>query len=132
VEPGEDVARRKLLARGVTHIYFQANIWIFTGLAFIVGILMGIGKAAVYKHIPTYFPKDVGVVGGIVGVLGGLGGFVSPIIFGYLLRGTGIWTTCWMYFFLIAVACLVWMHFVVRRMMAEKAPHLAEQIESPV
>ncbi len=132
VAPGEDVARRQLLARGVTHIYFQANIWIFTGLAFIVGILMGIGKAAVYKHIPTYFPKDVGVVGGIVGVLGGLGGFVSPIIFGYMLRGTGIWTTCWMYFFLIAIACLVWMHFVVRRMMAEKAPHLAEQIESPV
>ena len=132
VQPGQDVARRELVARGVTHIYFQANIWIFTALAFIVGILMGIGKAAVYKHIPTYFPKDVGVVGGIVGVLGGLGGFVSPIIFGYLLRGTGIWTTCWMFFFLVSVICLVWMHFVVRRMMAEKAPHLAEQIESPV
>lgn len=132
VQPGQEVARRELIARGVTHIYFQANIWIFTVLAFIVGILMGIGKAAVYKHIPTYFPKDVGVVGGIVGVLGGLGGFVSPIIFGYLLRGTGIWTTCWMYFFLLSVTCLVWMHLVVRKMMADKAPHLAEQIESPV
>lgn len=131
VEPGDDVQRRELIARGVTHIYFQANIWIFTALAFIVGILMGIGKAAVYKHIPTYFPKDVGVVGGIVGVLGGLGGFVSPIIFGYLLRYTGIWTTCWMYFFLISVICLVWMHLVVRKMMAKQAPHLAEQIESP-
>lgn len=33
---------------------------------------------------------------------------------------------------IISIVCLVWMHFVVRRMMAEKAPHLAEQIESPI
>jgi NNP family nitrate/nitrite transporter-like MFS transporter len=54
--------------------------------------------AAVYKHIPTYFPHDVGVVGGIVGVLGGLGGFFFPILFGYLLQASGIWTTCWLFF----------------------------------
>lgn len=131
VSPGDEVQRRELVARGVTHIYFQANIWIFTGLAFIVGILMGIGKAAVYKHIPTYFPKDVGVVGGIVGVLGGLGGFICPIVFGYLLRGTGLWTGCWMLFFILAIVCLLWMHVVVRRMMATHAPHLAQQIEAP-
>ncbi|MEZ5163426.1 MAG: hypothetical protein R2688_06685 [Fimbriimonadaceae bacterium] len=29
--------------------------------------MMGIGKAAVYKHIPDYFPNDIGVVGGLVG-----------------------------------------------------------------
>jgi len=90
---------------------------------------MGIGKAAVYKHIPDYFPHDVGVVGGIVGVLGGLGGFVCPIIFGYLLRGTGIWTTCWMFFALLAAACLFWMHLVVQRMMREKAPTLMRQMD---
>ncbi len=90
---------------------------------------MGIGKAAVYKHIPTYFPKDVGVVGGIVGVLGGLGGFVCPILFGYMLRGTGLWTTCWMFFFALSLICLIWMHLVVRRMMRERAPELAQRIE---
>jgi len=98
---------------------------------FIVGILMGIGKAAVYKHIPTYFPDEVGVVGGIVGVIGGLGGWVCPILFGYMLGGTGIWTTCWMFFFLVSAGCLFWMHRVVRRMMAQRAPQLAEQIEQP-
>ena len=36
--------------------------------------------------------------GGIVGVLGGLGGFVCPVIFGYLLEATGLWTSCWMFF----------------------------------
>ena len=82
VKLGDKVSKRQLLARGVTRVFFQANIWVFTAIVFIIGILMGIGKAAVYKHIPEYFPKDVGVVGGIVGVLGGLGGFTCPILFG--------------------------------------------------
>ncbi len=129
VKEGEQVQRKELIARGVTHIYFQANIWVFTALVFILGIAMGIGKAAVYKHIPDYFPRDVGVVGGIVGVLGGLGGFVCPIVFGYLLRWTGIWTTCWMFFLGVTVACFVWMHAVVRRIMKDRAPELLRQIE---
>lgn len=132
VASGDRVVRKQLLARGVTHVFFQANIWIFTSLVFVVGILMGIGKAAVYKHIPEYFPREVGVVGGIVGVLGGLGGFFCPIAFGYLLKWTGLWTTCWMFFALVSVVSLVWMHFVIRRMMAERAPHLARQIETPI
>jgi NNP family nitrate/nitrite transporter-like MFS transporter len=129
VQVGDAVVKKQLLARGVTHIYFQANVWIFTALVFLVGILMGIGKAAVYRHIPDYFPKEVGVVGGIVGVLGGLGGFFCPIMFGYLLQHTGIWTTCWMFFFLLSVTSLGWMHVVIRRMLAERAPQLAQQIE---
>ena len=91
---------------------------------------MGIGKAAVYKHIPDYFPHDVGVVGGIVGVLGGLGGFVCPVIFGYLLKATGLWTSCWMFFFVLIAVCLVWMHVVIRRMLQQKAPHLMHQMET--
>ncbi len=129
VSVGDTVVRKQLLARGTTHIYFQANIWIFTGLAFIVGILMGIGKAAVYKHIPTYYPKDVGTVGGIVGVVGGLGGFICPIIFGNLLEGTGIWTTTWMFFLGLAVLCLVWMHLVIRKVTLQHAPHVAHAID---
>jgi NNP family nitrate/nitrite transporter-like MFS transporter len=129
VTVGAKVTKRTMLARGVTHIFFQANIYIFTGLVFVMGMMMGVGKAGVYKYIPDYFPKDVGVVGGIVGVLGGLGGFVCPIIFGYLLEWTGIWTTCWMFFFCLVLICHLWMHMTVRRMMREKAPILAQQIE---
>ena len=131
VKVGDTVKPKELLASGHTHIFFQANVWIFTILSLLLGAVMGVGKAAVYKHIPDYFPDDVGVVGGIVGVLGGLGGFVCPVIFGYLLRATGIWTTCWMFFFVVTVVCLVWMHVVVRRMTREQSPHLADHIESP-
>jgi MFS transporter, NNP family, nitrate/nitrite transporter len=115
VEVGQQVGRRGLLATGITNIFFQANVWVFTIFVFIIGIAMGIGKAAVYKYIPEYFPSEVGVVGGMVGVIGGLGGFVSPIIFGYLLKGIGLWTTTWIFFFLVAAACLIWLHITVRR-----------------
>jgi len=129
VKVGEPVAKKQLLARGVTHIFFQANVWIFTVLSLILGSVMGIGKAAVYKHIPDYFPGDVGVVGGIVGVLGGLGGFVCPIIFGYLLKETGLWTTCWMFFFVLVLSCTVWMHITIRRMMMKMAPEAVRHVE---
>ena len=115
VEQGQTIERKALLAKGVTRIYFQANLWIFAVLVIVLGSIWGIGKAAVYKHIPDYFPGEVGVVGGMVGVLGGLGGFVCPIIFGYLLEWTGIWTSCWMFMLLLSLICIAWMHRVIAR-----------------
>lgn len=114
VAVGDKVAKKQLLARGITHIYFQANVWVFTALVFLVGLAMGVGKAAVYKYIPDYFPNDVGVVGGLVGVIGGLGGFVSPILFGSMLDSVGLWTTTWMFLFGVTVACVVWLSLAVR------------------
>ena len=129
VEAGEEVRRSQLLASGVSRIFFQANVWVFTGLVFVVGITLGIGKAAVYKHIPDYFPDDVAVVGGIVGVLGGLGGFVLPIVFGYMLKGTGIWTTTWMLLAVITVVSLVWMQWVIQRMTQQRDPELYREFD---
>lgn len=116
VRVGQTVKKRELLAQGVTHVYFQANVWVFTALVLLAGLMMGVGKAAVYRHIPDYFPDDVGVVGGLVGVIGGLGGFVCPILFGYLLRLTGLWTSCWFFLAALSLGCLVWMHMTILRM----------------
>ncbi len=129
VQVGQSVTRKELLAKGVTKIYFQANVWIFAVLVILLGTMWGIGKAAVYKHIPEYFPEDVGVVGGMVGVLGGLGGFVSPILFGYLLDSTGLWTSSWMLMLVLSVVCLLWMNRVIQTMMHEKHPNLMKKIE---
>lgn len=129
VKEGEAVHKGQLLARGTTRVFFQANQWVFTFWVFVLGCAMGIGMAAVYKHIPTYFPGEVGVVGGLVGVLGGLGGFAFPIVFGLLLKGTGLWTTCWVFLALLAGVCLAWMHLVIRRMMREQLPDLVRRVE---
>lgn len=129
VKVGQKVKKKELLAKGITKIYFQANVWIFATLAVIIGSIWGIGKAGVYKFIPEYFPNQVGVVGGMVGVLGGLGGFFGPVIFGYLLESTGIWTTCWMFMCLISIICIVWLNRVVTKMMKKQAPELYKSIE---
>jgi NNP family nitrate/nitrite transporter-like MFS transporter len=129
VEVGQTVKKKELLAKGVTKIFFQANVWVFAVLVILLGSIWGIGKAAVYKHIPEYFPEEVGVVGGMVGVLGGLGGFFCPIIFGYLLDGTGLWTSAWMFMFFISAVCLFWMNRVVQSMMREKHPDLMKKLE---
>lgn len=130
VREGETVAKKQVIARGTTNITFQANIWIATFFIFMVGIIWGIGKAAVYKHIPNYFPNDVGAVGGMVGVLGGLGGFFSPIIFGYLLKWTGLWTSMWIFLFIISVVCLLWMHSVITHMADTAAPQTKGKFET--
>ncbi len=129
VEVGQTVKKKELLAKGVTRIFFQANVWIFAILIIILGSVWGIGKAAVYKLIPDYFPDEVGVVGGMVGVLGGLGGFVCPIIFGYLLEWTGLWTSCWIFMCGLSLVCLLWMHLTVSKLMKEKHPQDMQKIE---
>lgn len=119
VMEGDEVKKRQLLAHGTTRIYFQANMWIYAVLVMLIGIVWGIGKASVYKSITDYFPNEVGVVGGMVGVIGGLGGFFSPIIFGYLLDWTGLWTSSWMFMLLVSLLCYVWLRAVARRKLKE-------------
>ena len=99
----------------------------FIAIIFVLGFFMSLGKAAVYKHIPVYYPGDVGAVGGLVGMIGGLGGFVLPILFGVLNDLTGIWQSCFMLLFVVATAALVWMNFAVRQMERE---HIGAALEA--
>jgi len=120
VAHNQNVAKKELIAKGITVIKFDANMWVFLVLVILIGISWGIGKAAVYKHIPEYFPTEVGVVGGIVGMIGGLGGFLGPIIFGYLLTATGIWSSSWIFILLFSIVCLVWMHYTITQLAKKK------------
>ena len=108
-------------------LHMATGVVTFTCLIFVLGFFMSLGKAAVYKHIPVYYPDNVGSVGGLVGMIGGLGGFVLPIAFGALNDLTGIWTSCFMLLFLIAAGSLVWMHFAIQRMEREALAHRAAQ-----
>ena len=102
--------------RGPVTFSMSMSLVGFIVTAFVLGFFMSLGKAAVYKHIPIYYPDRVGAVGGIVGLVGGLGGFVLPIAFGALNDLTGIWQSCFWLLFLIVTVSLVWMHIAIREM----------------
>lgn len=93
----------------------------------VLGFFMSLGKAAVYKHIPVYYPNHVGSVGGLVGMIGGLGGFFLPIIFGMVLDFTGVWTSSYMVLFVLVAVSLTWMHFAIRRMERRRLPQLERE-----
>ena len=103
----------------------------FVVLLFALGFAMSLGKAAVYKHIPVYYPEHIGSVGGLVGMVGGLGGFVLPIAFGELNDLTGVWTSCFMLLFVLVAGALTWMHFAIRRMERARTPALRDLPELP-
>jgi NNP family nitrate/nitrite transporter-like MFS transporter len=102
--------------RGPMVFRLETGLFAFAVLVFVLGFFMSLGKAAVYKHIPVYYPEHVGSVGGVVGLVGGLGGFVLPITFGLLNDLTGIWQSCFMALFAISTPALVWMHVAIRTM----------------
>src|SRR3546814_7680370 len=87
----------------------------FVLTTFVLGFFMSLGKAAVYKHIPVYYPDNVGAVGGLVGLIGGLGGFVLPIAFGVMNDLVGIGTSCFMLLFVVVSVSFLWMHLAVRQ-----------------
>lgn len=131
VKQNDQVQKKQLLAQGLTLIKFEAHITVFTILVILIGTAWGIGMAAVYKHIPEYFPNEVGVVGGMVGLIGGLGGFVGPILFGYLLDVTSLWTSSWIFVFALSALSLWWMSNVIKKMTHKEAPHIRTKIEQP-
>jgi MFS transporter, NNP family, nitrate/nitrite transporter len=96
----------------------------FVLLTIILGFFMSLGSAAVYKHIPVYYPDNVGSVGGLVGMIGALGGFVLPITFGFMNDLLNVWTSCFMLLFILVSIALVWMHVAIRIMERRKIPAL--------
>ena len=110
---------------GDVRFRLEMSLPVFVVLIFTLGFFMSLGKAAVYKHIPVYYPMQVGAVGGVVGMIGGLGGFILPLTFGVLNDLTGIWQSCFMLMFIIAGAALAWMHYAIRS--AERVEWAAHQ-----
>jgi MFS transporter, NNP family, nitrate/nitrite transporter len=101
----------------------------FTFFVFIVGCGMGIGKAAVYKYIPDYFPRDVGAVGGVVGLLGALGGFFMPPLFAASSRATGLPQMTFATLLVLTAFSFLWLHVTVTKLMRRASPELSQLFE---
>jgi len=95
------------------NFHFEVTLVGFVFLTFALGFFMSLGKAAVFKHIPVYYPKSVGAVGGVVGMIGGLGGFLLPLTFGMLNDVIGVWQSSFMLLFVIATVSLLWMNAAI-------------------
>ena len=113
------------------HWNYSMGIVPFVILVFLLGCAMGIGKAAVYKHIPEYFPRAVGPVGGLVGMLGGLGGFFLPPMFAYTKDWFGFPSSTFFVIFVLTAVCALWMHWTVVHMLHQGSPQLADYFEPP-
>jgi NNP family nitrate/nitrite transporter-like MFS transporter len=124
-----DVLKTKSESGTLEVMPWHLGILPFTVVLVLLGCSMGIGKAAVYKHIPEYFPHHVGAVGGLVGMLGALGGFFMLPLFGYVKAFTGLPTSPFIVLFFLTVWCFLWMHLTVHRLLQEHAPHLENVFE---
>ncbi len=117
--------------RGPIQFGLAIGLLPFALLLFVLGFFMSLGSAAVYKHVPTYYPESVGAVGGMVGMIGALGGFVLPIAFGLMNDLVGIWTSCFMLLFALVASALSWMHFAILRMERSHFPQIQSETDLP-
>ena len=108
---------------------FSMNVTWFTIWVFVVGVCMGVGKAAVYKYIPEYFPHDVGAVGGLVGMLGALGGFFLPPMFAWFYELTLIPQSTFFLMFLITAVSFGWLHWTVMHLLQKASPALEHHLD---
>lgn len=106
------------------------NVYVFTALMFIIGIAWAIGKASVFKYISEDYPKNIGVISGIVGLAGGMGGFLLPIMFGALVDITGVRSSCFMLMYGVVWVSLIWMYWTEVRGMDVMSRHKATQFDS--
>jgi NNP family nitrate/nitrite transporter-like MFS transporter len=113
---------------GFETFHIGLNVYMFTGLMFILGVAWAFGKASVFKYIATDYPQNIGTISGIVGLAGGLGGFILPIMFGALVDLTGIRSSAFMLMYGVVWVSLIWMYWTeVRNTDVMGKPHAIEQ-----
>jgi NNP family nitrate/nitrite transporter-like MFS transporter len=90
----------------------------FCGMA-----LLGMGNGSVFQLVPQRFPKEIGVITGIVGAAGRLGGFFLPNLLGSLKQISGSYTGGFLIFSLTGFTCAVALVYVSRSCAAPLAAH---------
>jgi len=75
---------------------------------------LGMGNGAVFQLVPQRFPKEIGVITGIVGAAGGIGGFLLPNVLGVLKQTTQSFSGGFLAFAAMSLVSAVALHFVGR------------------
>jgi NNP family nitrate/nitrite transporter-like MFS transporter len=77
--------------------------------------LLGMGNGAVFQLLAQRFPKEIGLVTGLVGAAGGIGGFVLPTTLGSLKQLTHSYGSGFLAFALVGASGAVALFLVGRR-----------------
>jgi NNP family nitrate/nitrite transporter-like MFS transporter len=85
-----------------------------TCLLFLCMGMLGMGNGAVFQLVPQRFPKEIGIITGIVGAAGGVGGFFLPTVLGSLKQWTGTFAGGFALFACAALICAVLLQLVAR------------------
>jgi NNP family nitrate/nitrite transporter-like MFS transporter len=75
-------------------------------LLFAVMGLLGMGNGSVFQLVPQRFPREIGVLTGIIGAAGGIGGFLLPNMLGKLKQETASFAPGFVLFALMACLCV--------------------------
>ena len=86
------------------------------------------GNGSVFQLVPLRFPKEIGVLTGVVGAAGGVGGFFLPNVFGGMKWLTGSYGTG---FAVIAGVCVLCLAMLWRLKARWEGTFLAEALASP-
>lgn len=65
------------------------SLFVLFGLMVALFLCFGAANGALFQVVPTWFPKEVGLLTGIIGAAGGLGGFLLPNVLGVMKQWTG-------------------------------------------
>jgi NNP family nitrate/nitrite transporter-like MFS transporter len=105
------IGGRKILLGVFPWVALMALFMVIPGMVtFTLGALgmaaaIGLGNGAVFKLAPEYFPKEVGVVTGLIGAAGGLGGFFPPLLLGAMKQNFGHYGPGFVALSLFALGC---------------------------
>jgi NNP family nitrate/nitrite transporter-like MFS transporter len=75
-------------------------------LLFLAMGCLGMANGSVFQLVPLRFPKEIGVVTGIVGAAGGVGGFFLPTALGLVKGQTGSYAAGFALFAVAALGCV--------------------------
>jgi MFS transporter, NNP family, nitrate/nitrite transporter len=79
-------------------IAFAPELAVCELLVFAAVGCLGMGNGAVFQIVPQRFPKEIGIITGIVGAAGGVGGFYLPNLLGVVRAATGTFASGFLLF----------------------------------
>jgi NNP family nitrate/nitrite transporter-like MFS transporter len=112
------IAAAGLVAAG----FHMASAWVALGVILLAMMALGAGNGAVFQLAPQRFPREIGVITGLVGAMGGVGGFYLASTLGLAKQATGAYQAGFLGFAALALVALAGVATVRARIPAGLAP----------